>query len=167
MMTALDLPPDTLDEAERSFCDTIRQHGWLRTAALAEEGKPGFSFTTGFGVTAQQPELVIFSTADDVVHDIFWALYRRASSGLAMPVGRRTAEVFSNLPAYLFPVAPRNFAAYLGWSRWFYRGDGFSCLQIVWPDRSGVFPWEDGFDRTFASDQVDLTEMGWAAHRAD
>jgi hypothetical protein len=167
MTCALDLPPDTLDDAERSFCDNVRQHGWLRTAVLAEEKKPGFTYTTGFALTADQPELVIFSTADEVAHEMFWVLYRRARSGLPLPVGTRTSDVFSNLPAYLFPVAPKHFRQYLGWSRWFYRGDAFSCHQIVWPDRSGVFPWERGFDRAFASDQVDLTEMGWTAHLAN
>jgi hypothetical protein len=167
MITAFDLPPETLDEAEQSFCRNIRQHGWLRTAALAEAGKPGFSYTTGFALNAQQPELMIFSTDDAVAHEMFWVLYRRAQSGRALAVGRRTSDVFSNLPAYAFPVAPGQHAAYLGWSRWFYRGDGFPCLQIVWPDRAGLFPWEPGFDEAFASDQVDLTELGWARHLAD
>jgi len=56
----------------------------------------------------------------------------------------------------------RNYAAHLGWSMWFHGGSGFDCWQIVWPDRAGIFPWEDGFDATFAGDQRDLTENGWA-----
>ncbi|HEY1605029.1 MAG TPA: DUF4262 domain-containing protein [Allosphingosinicella sp.] len=30
----------------------------------------------------------------------------------------------------------------LGWSRWFYGGDVFPYLRLVWPDRVGLFPWE-------------------------
>ena len=167
MNTVLDWPSDQLDCAERSFVDNIRQHGWLRTAALAEEAKPGFSYTTGFAVNAGRPELMIFSTSDEVVHEMFWVLFRRAKAGQDLPIGRRTNDFFSNLPAYAFPIAKRHFANYLGWSRWFYRGDAFSCLQIVWPDRAGVFPWEAGFDEEFVADQVDLTERGWTAEIAD
>ena len=163
MITTLDWPTAELDHAERSFVDNIRKYGWLRTAALAEEGKPGFSFTTGFTVSTGQPELMIFSTPDDVAHEMFWVLFRRAQTGKPLPIGKRTNDFFSNLPAYAFPIAKPHFADYLGWSRWFYRGDEFSCLQIVWPDRAGVFPWEAGFDDGFSSDQVDLTERGWTA----
>ena len=65
--------------------------------------------------------------------------------------------------AYVFPVAKRHYANHLGWSRWFYAGDDFPCQQIVWPDRAGLFPWEAGFDPTFANKQPDLTEHGWLA----
>jgi hypothetical protein len=167
MITTLDWPDDELDHAERSFVGGIRQHGWFDTAATAEEGKPGFSFTTGFALSTGQPELIIFSTDSEVAHEMFWVLFRRAKSGRPLPIGQRTADVFSNLPAYAFLVAQRHHANYLGWSRWFYRGDEFNCLQIVWPDRAGLFPWEQGFDDVFASDQVDLTERGWAAEIAD
>ena len=167
MITTLDWPTAKLDHAEQSFVDNIRKHGWLRTAALAEEEKPGFSFTTGFTVSTGQPELMIFSTADDVAHEMFWVLFRRAQTGKPLPIGKRTNDFFSNLPAYAFPIAKPHFADYLGWSRWFYRGDEFSCLQIVWPDRAGVFPWEAGFDDEFSSDQVDLTERGWTAEIVD
>jgi hypothetical protein len=64
-------------------------------------------------------------------------------------------------------VANRFYADHLGWTRWFYGGDRFPCLQIVWPDRAGVFPWEPGFDATFSNDQADLTEHGWQAAIAD
>ncbi|MCD2322959.1 DUF4262 domain-containing protein [Sphingomonas sp. IC-56] len=167
MITTLDWDADRLDHAELSFVDNIRRHGWLRTAALAEPEKPGFSYTTGFAVNTGQPELMIFSTADAVAHEMFWVLFRRAKAGQPLPLGRRTDAFFSNLPAYAFPVAPRHYADYLGWSRWFYRGDSFGCLQIVWPDRAGIFPWEAGFDQHFAADQVDLTERGWTAEIRD
>ena len=100
MITTLDWPADQLDGAEQSFVAKIREHGWLRTAALAEEEKPGFSYTTGFFASTGQPELMIFSTADEVAHEMFWVLFRRAQAGQALPIGRRTNDFFSNLPAY-------------------------------------------------------------------
>ena len=62
-----------------------------------------------------------------------------------LPIGERTDAVFANLPAYVFPVAKKHYRDLLGWSRWFYGGDDFPCLQIVWPDRAGRFPWEPTF----------------------
>jgi len=54
-----------------------------------------------------------------------------------------------------------------GESRWFYGGDDFPCLQIVWPDRAGRFPWEADFDAQFEGNQPDLTEQGWVNEITD
>ena len=167
MLTALDAPPDALDEGEQSFVAAIRQHGWFRTAVFGGDEGPGFSFTTGFWAGANEPEVIIFSMKDDIAHDVFWDLYRDAKNGKALPIGKRTDAVFANLPAYAFPVARKHYRDYLGWSRWFYGGDDFPCLQIVWSDRAGRFPWEPEFDSEFQSDQPDLTERGWVNEITD
>jgi hypothetical protein len=167
MLTALDAPPDALDEAEQSFVAKIREHGWFRTSIFGEEEAPGYAFTTGFWVNASQPELIIFSMKNETAHSVLWDLFRDAKSGQALPVGKRTDAVFANLPAYAFPVARRHYRDLLGWSWWFYGGGDFPCLQIVWPDRDGRFPWQPDFDVEFAGDQPDLTERGWTNEIAD
>jgi hypothetical protein len=167
METRLDTSRDELDGPERDFVDGIRQNGWMHTNALDEDDKPGFSFTTGFSSSIGHPELIVFKMDKKVAHDIFWLLYRCAQNGKPVPPGRRTGGILPDDDGYVFPVAKRHYANYLGWSRWFYRGDDFDCLQIVWPDEAGVFPWEDGFDIKYAGLQVDLTENGWAAEAAD
>jgi hypothetical protein len=117
MLTALDAPADTLDEGERSFVSKIRQHGWFRTGVLGDGEGPGFSFTTGFWVNAAHPEVIIFSTKEEIAHDVFWDLYRDVKSGKNLPIGKRTDAVFANLPAYAFRVAKKHFRDFLGWSR--------------------------------------------------
>ena len=167
MRTALDAPPDVLDDGEQSFVVKVRELGWFRTSVFGDDEGPGFSFTTGFWVNASQPEVIIFSTKDDIAHDVFGDLFRDAKAGKTLPVGERTDAVFANLPAYAFLVARKHYRDLLGWSRWFYGGDDFACLQIAWPDRAGKFPWEPDFDTEFCEDQPDLTERGWANEIAD
>ena len=163
MRTALDAPSEALDPSETNFVSKVREYGWFRTGVLGEGSNPGFSFTTGFWTSAQHPELIMFSTKADIAHDVFWDLFREAKVGNPLNVGIATSQVFANLPAYAFPVAKRFYADHLGWSRWFYGNDAFPCLQIVWSDRAGLFPWQSGFDPTFSKDQPDLTENGWQA----
>jgi hypothetical protein len=164
--TRLDTPLDELDDAERNFVDGIRQHGWMQTQALDEGDKPGFCFTTGFEASIGHPEILAFKIDRKVANEIFWVLYRCAQNGKPVPRAVRTGGILPKDDAYVFPVARRHYSNYLGWSRWFYRGDDFECLQVVWPDEAGVFPWEDGFDSKYANAQVDLTERGWAAEAA-
>ena len=168
MLTALQAPEDRLDEGERDFVGKVKQYGWMQTDVSGDDIGPGFSFTTGFWVNAQQPELILFGLKSEIVHDVFWDLFRDSQKGKAISVGVRTDEVFGNLPAYVFPVARRFYKQYLGWSAWFYAcSDEFPCLQIVWPDRDGIFPWQKQFNKAMAGDQPDLTEHGWLASFVD
>lgn len=161
MRTALDAPAEALDDSERAFVAKVREHGWFDTAVFGDAEGPEFSFTTGLWVNTGQPELIMFGMKRDIAHDVFWDLFRGAKTGVPLPIGEPTDQAFENLLAYAFPVSKRFYPDYLGWSRWFYGGDEFPCLQIVWPDRSGVFPWEPGFDTALEADQTDLTEYGW------
>ncbi len=140
MFTALDAADDALDDSEKSFVANIGEHGWFRTGVFGENDAPGFSYTTGFWVNARQPEVIMFGMKDEIAHNVFWDLFRDAKAGQGLPIGRRSDAVFGNNPAYAFLVAKRHYAGHLGWSRWFYGSAEFTCLQIVWPDRAGVFP---------------------------
>jgi hypothetical protein len=162
----MDAAGETFDESERNFITGIRTHGWMQTHALDEDDKPGFCFTTGIQATLDHPELLVFKVDHKVANSYFWLLYRCAKNGKPVPRAVRTVGILPGENAYVFPVAKRHYASYLGWSRWFYRGDDFDCLQVVWPDEAGVFPWEDGFDSKYADAQIDLSERGWAAEAA-
>jgi hypothetical protein len=167
MATALDAPPEVLDQHERSFVAKIREHGWFCTNVQADAEGPGFAYTTGFWVKIRKPEVIVFGLRNEIAHQVLWDIFHDAEEDRGLPVGIRTNQVFANIAAYAFPVAKRHYANHLGWSRWFYGGDNFPCLQIVWPDQAGVFPWEADFDQTFAEDQPDLTENGWLAALAN
>lgn len=167
MRTALDAPSETLDQNELTFVSNVREHGWFRTSVLGDETTPAFSYSTGFWINCAQPELIIFGLDAEVAHDVFWDLFRNAKSHGGLPTGCRTDKVFANVPAYALPVAKEFYPNHLGWSRWFYGGDNFPCLQIIWPDRHGIFPWEDHFDAGFEGIQLDLTEHGWTIAIAD
>jgi hypothetical protein len=165
MRTALDEDPSELDEHERNFIANIRQHGWFATFVFADGTGPNFTYTTGFWLNVNFPEIITFSLKKEIVHDTLWHLYRELKRGEKFAVGEPVENVFANLKATLLPVAEHQFEDHLGWSRWFYRGDRFRCLQLVWPDRSGKFPWQAGFSAEMIKAQPDLTEGNWFALR--
>jgi hypothetical protein len=168
MKTALSLPEVDLDDEERRFLASIKEHGWFDTCVFDPESSlPDFSFSTGFWSGYQAPELIIFGLEKNLAHDILWDAYLEAKNGWSHSVGVRSSGLFGDMDAYLFRVAKRHYAEYLGWSSWFYRGEEFPCLHLIWPDRSGLFPWEAGFADEFESIQPDLTENGWKAELQD
>ena len=162
MKTALDAPANELDEDDISFIAKVKDHGWTRTSVFEDHEGPGFSFTTGFWLSSNIPEVIVFSLSPQIVHDIFWDLYRDGKPLILPPIGVKDAAVFSKFPAYFFPVSKKYYRQYLGWNRWFYCGDTFPCVQLVWPDSKGTFPWQQGFDEKLLRAQIDLTENGWS-----
>jgi hypothetical protein len=163
MLTALDAPLDKLDHHEKNFVEQVRHHGWFRTSVLEDGDGPGFSYTTGFWQSAKFPEVIVFSLKSEIAHDVLWDIYRNVAAGASFATGRRISDVLANIEAVLLPVSKEFYRDYLGWSRWFYGGDDWPCLQLVWPDTRGAFPWEAAHEERFASSQPNLTGGQWPA----
>lgn len=159
MKTTLDAPPELLDDQEKNVVAQIRKHGWFSHNVFAEPGHKGFHYTTGFCVNAAFPELLIFSLKFS--HDIFWDIFNELKAGRTFPIGRPIPDILGNVDVMLLPISTRQYRDYLGWNRWFYRGDNFSCLQLVYPDRANVFPWQPKFDAAWRDRQDDLTNGDW------
>ena len=165
MFTTLDVDPSKLDEDERKFVSNIREHGWFGTAVFGDEEGPGFSYTTGFWLKLNFPEIMTFALKREVAHATFWDIYRTLEKGEHLAIGEPIAGIFENSDAALLPVSKRHYKDHLGWSRWFYCGDDFACVQLVWTDRDGYFPWQRGYAAEFASAQPDLTVGNWSGLR--
>jgi uncharacterized protein DUF4262 len=165
MGTALDADHGRLDKGEQNFVENVRRHGWCGTHVAADEDGPGFSYTTGFWLKFNFPELILFSLRGPVAHDTFWHVCRELEAGKHFAIGEPADEIFENSAAVLLPVSPQQYQAYLGWSRWFYESDAFQCLQLVFPDSSGDFPWSRKTSDAFRAAQPDLTAGNWSGRR--
>ncbi|HWW24682.1 MAG TPA: DUF4262 domain-containing protein [Caulobacter sp.] len=159
--TALDAPASRLDDQEKSFVAQVREHGWFRTSVFDDDDGPGFSYTTGFWLGVTAPEVIVFSLKSEIAHAVLWDVYRDIRAGTVFPTGQRLPNVLGNVEAVLLPVAKPAYRDYLGWSRWFYGGDDWPCVQLVWPDARGKFPWEAGYEERFAKSQPNLTSQDW------
>jgi hypothetical protein len=162
--TALDADPAELDEHEQNFVEKIRTYGWFGMHVGGDEAGPRFSYTTGFWLKFAFPEIIVFGLRREVAQDTFWYMYRELEAGKLFEIGIRESNIFQNVPAVLLPVSAQHYRAHLGWSRWFYGHDEFQCLQLVYPDVNGQFPWEGVPDSVRAA-PPDLTTSNWSGLR--
>jgi hypothetical protein len=165
MHTALNADPAKLDKHEQNFVDNIREHGWFGTHVASDNEGPGFGYTTGFWLKFKFPELIVFSLGRQVVHDTFWHMYRELEAGRRFAIGEPDNSIFQNFAALLLPVSRSHYRDHLGWSRWFHGSDEFQCLQLVFPDSSGRYPWSEGASDSFRATQPDLTAGNWSGLR--
>ena len=86
--------------------------------------------------------------AGEIINDIGEAI----THGLKIEAGRLYDD-FSSVPFAFVTVDPANYREYVGYALWLYRGPTFPMLQCVWPLKSGLFPWDDGYDPAGATIQ--------------
>lgn len=165
MLTALDAEESKLDESERKFVSSIREHGWFNTHILASEEGPEFNFTTGFQLNLGAPEVVVFGLRDRVAHSVLWDVYRCIKAGENYEVGTFYPAFLEGFNVCFQMVDKTYYPEYMGWSRWFYDGDNFDCWQLIWPDKQGKFPWENGFESNLLHVQPDLSAGQWAGKK--
>jgi hypothetical protein len=65
------------------------------------------------------------------------------------------------------PVQPVWYRPFLGTAIWFNEGPSFATLQLIWPDKSERFPWQEGFDPSWAWAQPMLFESDPQAANAE
>lgn len=157
MQTALDLTPSDLDADQQELVEIIRTWGWNFTSFPAADGYPAFAYTTGFWLNLGFPEMVVFSLPEKVAQNAFWDIWNMIKAGNRPPVNEPVPVFGNNMNGYLLPVDKAEYPVLLDRNLWFYGGDDFKCLQLVWPDANGFFAWQKGFDQTMADAQPNLT----------
>ena len=102
----------------------------------------------------------------ETAHDTFWTIYHELEAGRRPPIGDPTGTIAQNVAVVFLPVSLQQYPNYLGWSRWFYGNDEFECVELVYPDRHGHFPWATEASDDARAAQPDLTAGNWFGLRA-
>jgi hypothetical protein len=129
------------DQSEQRVLDDIAQFGWHCVHILAEHGRPEYSFTIGLFQTYGHPELIIFGLSSTVAHSILSIATHEAERGEPIDVNAPTDALLHGHTCCLAEVPASQYHDHVGFARWYYLGNGFPLYQIVWPSRSGLFPW--------------------------
>ncbi|MFD1157274.1 DUF4262 domain-containing protein [Roseovarius aestuarii] len=161
--TALSDPADDQNDYERELVAQVREFGWRSThVQTKEEASPSFTYSTGFWLTLQAPEIIIFDFPGTLAHDVLGQIFREIQGGRDLRTGLPTKGILANEEVVLLPVRQSAAPEYLVSSIWFYKGAQVPCLQLVWPDSNGLFPWQTGFDNRLSGRQLDLSDEGWS-----
>jgi hypothetical protein len=139
MRTALDAAPSVLNAHETNRC-LHTQARMVPDLRVPRRAKSRLQLYDRIWRNVNFPELITFSLSQEIAHDTFWHIYRELKAGQSFAIRQPVENVFEQLKAAFLPVSQQHFKDHLGWNRWFYGGDCFKCVQLVWPDRDGKFP---------------------------
>lgn len=92
---------------------------------------------------------VIVGLTDDVSHRIAHGAVEEIEAGRELRAGSRSDALLEGFGVRIVPVDVGAAADWLVLAHWFCGDEPWSAVQVLWPDRSGVFPGEDGLRRQF------------------
>lgn len=146
------------DPAEQAIVEAVKEHGWFVALFEATETEPSFGYTIGLWKTFKHPEIVIFGLDTTTMHTTLNAVGERIRNGEQMQIILPDPDVFEGRNARFVNVPETYIQDYFGYGMWFNDYKPFSVLQLAWPDRKGLFPWEEGSDPVVKSAQPILSD---------
>lgn len=148
-MTGSDLPDFKIPHAEKIEW-MIETNGWaIEPVAAVLDGErpfPGYVYTIGFPEKFAFPEVVIFGLTPVAAKGILDLVAQQFDGGGEIPIDVPVVGLLDNDLRCIFATIPEFmhdglFATGRAWHR-----GGFAAVQLMWPDRQGWLPYEDGFD---------------------
>jgi len=142
--------PEAEDDSDRKLLSDIEEYGWHVVFVAEEPDTPRFAFTVGLYYRYAHPEILVMGLRQPTAHSLLHSMVARIQHGERFESGAFITGIAS-FPLALVPVHTDHFREYLGYGIWFYRSLSapFPALQLVWPDGSGLFPWQSSYDVRF------------------
>ena len=135
------------DDGDRKLLSDIQHVGWHVVVIEEDEEGPGYAFSVGLFHSFDHPEMLLFGL--DTTVRLINIIAAQAAVGESFRSGESSDNIIDKFPVSFLTVPANQYRDYLGYALWFYESFDFPVLQCVWPDRSGLFPWEQGYDTRF------------------
>jgi hypothetical protein len=136
------------EEADEIVLRNVRKHGCHIVGISGDERGPGYAFSVGLFANYCHAELIVFGLRWEDDAGLINDVRDRVAAGHSYAAGDVCDDLLIDHRVCFVEVPLSAYHDYLGIALWFYAKSPrpFPCLQIVWPDREGRFPWEAGCD---------------------
>lgn len=132
------------DKNATKALNDVSTYGCHVLKILGDENAPKFAYSIGIEKTSHQPDLIVTGLNFDVAHWIINEYNRRVRTGEAFIANVPYDDFIDGFPVIFSPFFKQHYRAHLGWGLWFYGSDRFDVFQIIYPDKEGRWPWDDG-----------------------
>ena len=140
--------PTPKDDYDRAILGDIARVGWsviqINPDDPNDKSTPLYSFSVGLYHTHRHPEIILLGLPHAVAGAIINNIGGMIMLGQKIEPGRQY-EQFSSAPTVFKEVDRKFYRQYVGYAGWLYRGSDFPMLQCVWPLKSGLYPWDQGY----------------------
>jgi hypothetical protein len=122
----------------------VARQGWSVVSVPAEGPRPAYAFTVGLWHSFAHAEASVFGRDEDEMAQWLDTVGREVQGGRVLLPDRLGDDVVGTVEVFPRPALASWHRHLFGAALAFYRGEPVPMLQLVWPDRDGVLPWEPG-----------------------
>ena len=151
-----------LTEIEQDMVDKIDQYGCFVMGVFdPEHDIPDFAYSIGFPKSLSQGDVLISGLDLKMMRKLVNDTYALCRDGFQLADFARTSELFSSFDCVVREIAEEHLRGEFMTSALWYAESVFdqpftSAFQLVWPDKAGLFPWEEGFAESLVGAQLEL-----------
>lgn len=133
-------------EAEKQILSDIAEYGFHVALIDGDGYSPSFAYTIGLFKTYGYPELVCFGLNFDLLHSVLWEGKRLLDKQPKPDSDTGYPDFLEGFDVRFITVDETRYSDYFGYAKWFYGSWQFPVLQIVWPDKQALYPWDKDFN---------------------
>ncbi len=143
----------------------IETNGWALEPVAAqldtEPVIPGYAYSIGLPAAVGFPEVVVFGLAPVAANGLVTLVVDARRGGTDIPLGVDLVGLFDNdLRCRFAPVDTGEWGALFTTATAWYRAEPFEMVQLLYPDRDGFMPFEDGYDARMRVAQPVVGSLG-------
>lgn len=130
---------------DRKLLEDIERVGWHVISVFSPESdEPEWSFSIGLFQSFRHAEIITFGLPRDRRSAVINSAGRQVQAGKIYQANGEYADILAAPYKCAFRDVPRSlYREYVGYALWFYESDPFPLIQCFWPDKEGLFPWDD------------------------
>ena len=137
-----------------SILEDIAAYG-VHIAYVESDGYcPGFGYSIGLYKEFNHPEIIVIGLDFESTGVIINNVKNEIGNGTRFLERVNYPDFLVDRPIQFIEVEKEHYPDYLGYAGWYNDNSfDFPCLQLVWPDRAGNYPWEADFNEVFKFQQ--------------
>ncbi|MBC9934856.1 DUF4262 domain-containing protein [Chitinophaga qingshengii] len=126
--------------------ENIDQYGCFIVQVPEDDYSPSFAYTVGLHQRFGHPEIICFGLPLQLMGDLLNNACEEIRQGASFTTDTPYDEFLNNHPVRFLGVDQAYYPYYPAVGCYFYLTQQFPVLQMVWPDKQSLFPWETGFN---------------------
>ena len=160
----MELPDFHIPHAEKIEW-MIETNGWALEPVAAQLDTdpvvPGFAYSIGMPAAVGFPEVAVFGLTPVAAKGLVTLVADACRGGTEIPLGVELIGLLDNDLRCLFaPIDLDRWAPMFATATAWYRGGPFEMVQLMFPDRNGFMPYEDGYEQRMRRAQPVIGSLG-------
>ena len=160
----MELPDFHIPHAEKIEW-MIETNGWALEPVVAQPDAdpptPSYAYSIGMPDAVLFPDVAVFGLTPVAANGLVTLVADACRGGTEIPLGVELVGLLDNeLRCYFAPIDINVHGAFFGTSAAWYKGEPFSMVQLLFPDRNGFMPYEAGYEQRMRLAQPVLGTVG-------